>query len=138
MFIRKTFPLRIRLQSFVDLRQESADEAIEHRRYSEEKQTCEVCGYESDRGDIGSHHIIPTRVTEEAGVPQSQTVRLCSNCHREVEKWYRAEVNHTAYDHTAKRFIPKSHSEMIEIYQSAFDKFLKYRKTGKRRINKKT
>ena len=128
----KTFPLRIRLESLRALRQEAADEAIEHLEVSIEKQICEVCGYESDLGDIESHHIIPTKVTEEAAMPESQTVRLCSNCHREIEKWYQAKVKHMTYDPTTKRFIPKSYSEMVEIYQSTFDNFVKYKKTRKK------
>ncbi len=96
------------------------------------KKSCEVCGYESDLAAIENHHIIPTEVTEEAGMPRSRTVRLCCNCRREVDTWYRARVAPMAYDSATKRFRTKSYSEMVKEYQSAFDSFMKYKKASRK------
>jgi len=94
--------------------------------------TCELCGYRSQLGDIEEHHTIPVEVTEQAGMPPSQTLRLCSNCHREVHKWYSAKVSDIAYDLTTKRFKAKSYPEMVEEYQSAFNHFVKYKNKQKK------
>ena len=118
------------------LRWERASKAVEHLGDTMEKETCEVCGYESDLGAIESHHIVPTQVTEEAAMPRSQTVKLCCNCHREVDTWYRAKVTHMAYDPVTKQFRAKSYPEMVKEYQSAFDSFVKYKKTRKKRIKR--
>jgi len=97
------------------------------------EETCELCGYRSQLGDIEKHHIVPVEVTEQAGMPQSQTLRLCSNCHREVHKWYSAKVWDMAYDPATKRFRAKSYPEMVKEYQSAFNSFVKYKNEQKKR-----
>ena len=55
-------------------------------------ETCELCGYQSQLGAVEKHHIIPNEVTEQAGIPKSQTVRMCCNCRRELDTWYSGKV----------------------------------------------
>ena len=92
------------------------------------KERCELCGYRIEPGYIERHHVVPTHVTEQAGLPESQTLRLCSNCHREVHTWYSAKVSDTAYDPKIKRFRTKSWLEMAKEYDSAFNSYMKYKK----------
>jgi hypothetical protein len=75
------------------------------------------------------HHIVPREVTDEAGMPQSQTVRLCNDCHEEVHAWYTARVHHTEYDQDTRRFRTKSYLEMVSEYQLAFNAFVNYKNT---------
>ncbi len=93
-----------------------------------EKNTCQVCRYQSQLGAIEEHHIIPTQVTERAGVPPSQTLRLCCNCHREVHDWCLTKVSGVTYDSKAKAFRDRSWLEMVKEYQSVFNSFAKYKK----------
>ena len=51
------------------------------------KETCELCGYQGEPEAIEKHHIVPRMVTEQAGIPESATMRLCSNCQRDVDMW---------------------------------------------------
>ena len=96
------------------------------------RETCEICGYLSQLGAIEKHHIIPTAVTEQAGMPESQTVGLCSNCDREVHIWYSGKVTDVAYSPSAKQFRPKSWPEMVKEYQAAFNSFAKFKKQQKK------
>ena len=91
------------------------------------KVTCKVCSNVVDPETISEHHIVPREVTDEAGIPESQTMRLCADCHREVHTWYTARVRHTEYDSDAKRFRNKSDLEMVGEYQSAFSAFVHYK-----------
>ena len=92
------------------------------------KDTCEVCGFKSDLGIIESHHIVPTEVTEEADISESQSLSLCCNCHREVHTWYSANVTDITYDSKTKRFRKKSSLEMVKEYQDVFKGFVDYKK----------
>ncbi len=92
------------------------------------KGKCELCGRQIDFGIIERHHVIPPEVTEEAGLPESKTLRVCSNCHREVHTWYSARVSDMYYDSEAKRFTSRASPEVAKEYKSAFDNFVKYRK----------
>jgi len=92
------------------------------------KETCEFCGCRSELGTIEKHHIVPTRVTEQAGVPESATIVLCSNCHREVHTWYSENVFDMAYDPAVKRFRQKSPVEMVKEYEAAHRVFAAYKK----------
>ena len=96
------------------------------------EETCEICGYQSQLGAIEKHHIVPTSVTEQSGIPLSQAVRLCCNCHREVHTWYSMKGRDMAYDPKAKQFLAKSGLEMVKEYQSVFSSFVKYKKEPKR------
>ncbi len=91
------------------------------------KERCELCGSRVEPGYIERHHVVPTHVTEQAGLPESQTLRLCRNCHREVHSWYSARVSDTAYDIKTKRFRTRSWLEMVKEYQATFDGFVKYK-----------
>ena len=92
------------------------------------KERCELCGYRIEHGRIERHHVVPTHVTEQAGLPESQTLRLCRNCHREAHAWYLANVIDVAYNPESKRFITRSLLEMAKEYGSVFNSYMKYKK----------
>ncbi|MFC1964725.1 hypothetical protein ACFLWG_01800 [Chloroflexota bacterium] len=89
---------------------------------------CEICGYRSQLGAIKKCNIIPCEVTECAGMPVSQTIRICLNCHHELDKWYSAEVAKMVYDTKMQLFRYKTPVEMVQEYQSVFDGFVLYKK----------
>ena len=91
------------------------------------KETCKVCNNVVDPDAIEVHHIVPRDVTNDAGIPESQTIRLCADCHEAVHTWYTARVRHTEYDSDSRRFRNKSYLEMVGEYQSAFSTFVNYR-----------
>ena len=92
------------------------------------KEICELCGNRIEPRYIERHHVIPTQVTEQAGLPESQTLMLCSDCHREMQKWYSAKVSDMTYDSKTKRFRNRSWLEIVKEYRSAFNSLMKYRK----------
>jgi 5-methylcytosine-specific restriction endonuclease McrA len=96
------------------------------------KETCKVCNNVVDPDDMEKHHIVPKNVTDEAGIPESQAVRLCSDCHEAVHNWYTARVHHTEYDPDTKRFRAKSSLEMVREYQAAFTAFVNYKNARQR------
>ena len=91
-------------------------------------ETCELCGFVSKLWAIETHHIVPKELTLQAGMPDSATVTLCNNCHREVHTWYSKKVFDMTYDTTTKRFRPKSLVEMVKEYEAAYRVFAKYKK----------
>jgi 5-methylcytosine-specific restriction endonuclease McrA len=91
------------------------------------RELCKVCNNTVDSDDMEEHHIVPRDITDEAGIPESQTVRLCNECHREVHNWYTARVRHTEYDPDTRRFRSKSYLEMVSEYQAAFSAFVNYK-----------
>ena len=97
------------------------------------EESCKLCGYLSRLGTIEKHHIVPTEVTEQAGMPHSPTIRLCANCHREIHTWYSMKVAKIAYQPESKRFELKPFSEQIKDYKSVFNTFKKH----KTAVNKK-
>lgn len=88
---------------------------------------CQFCRYDDTPDIIEQHHIVPTDVSAQAGIPESQTIWLCPNCHREVHSWYRSRVARSTYDQTNKRFRPMSGLELVREYQAVFNSFLKYK-----------
>ena len=96
------------------------------------KETCEVCGCESELGVTEKHNVVPTEVTKQARIPESKIVRVCPNCHQELNRWYSTRVTDMAYNPAAKQFRAKSGLEMVKEYQSAFNSFVKYKKEQKR------
>ena len=95
------------------------------------KETCHICGHVPRPMAIEQHHIVPTEVTKQAGMPESATVRLCRNCHREVHTWYSMKVTDIAYDLEAKRFKTKSWQERVKDYEFVFKAFVKYKEQQK-------
>ncbi len=92
------------------------------------EESCELCGYKGQPTDIEIHHIVPKKLTEQAGMPESQTISLCGNCHREVHTWCSTKVSDVVYDLKTKGFRKRSWLEMVKEYQSAFSSFAKYNK----------
>ena len=97
------------------------------------RQACQVCGRHGKPDTMVQHHIVPTEVAAEAGIPESQTLLLCANCHREVHSWYRIKVAQTTYDPGTKRFRPRSGDELAREYDSAFSSFLNYKTEQRQR-----
>jgi 5-methylcytosine-specific restriction endonuclease McrA len=91
------------------------------------RELCKVCNETVDPDAMEEHHIVPRDVTGEAGIPESQTVRLCAECHHEVHNWYTARVRHTEYDPDTRRFRSKSYLEMVSEYQAAFSAFVNFK-----------
>ncbi len=91
-------------------------------------ETCKLCGYVSQLWAIETHHIVPKELTSEAGMPDSATITLCGNCHREVHTWYSKKVFDMTYDPATKRFRPKSVVEMVKEYEVAYRVFTQYKK----------
>ena len=94
---------------------------------------CKLCGYVSQLGAIETHHVVPRELTSQANLPDSTTVALCSNCHREVHSWYSKKVFDMTYDTTTKRFRPKSLTEMVKEYEAAYRVFAEYKKGQRKR-----
>ncbi len=90
--------------------------------------TCELCGCRIELKAVEKHHIVPTNVTEQAGMLESATIKLCSNCHKEVHTWYSVNVFDMAYDLRTKRFQQKSLNELVKEYEAAYKVFVAYKK----------
>ncbi len=91
-------------------------------------ETCELCGYVNGLRAIGPHHIVPRELTSRAGMPDSATVTICSDCHKEVHSWYSRKVFDMTYDPGVKRFRPKFLVEMVKEYEAAYKGFAEYKK----------
>jgi len=102
----------------------------------DKEETCVVCGYVSHLGVVAQHHLIPESVTKEAGIPESVTMSLCSNCHYELHAWCRMKVTSMTYDPDTKRFRDKPWEEKVKDYESAFVSFKKY-KDEQRKISRR-
>lgn len=92
------------------------------------KMTCQVCGRRFDSANLVNHHVVPVEVTTDAGIPESQILQLCADCHHEAHTWYTAKIRRREYDTQTKRFRQKSYLEMVKEYQTAFSSFAKYKK----------
>ena len=101
------------------------------------EKSCEVCGHVSHLGAVAPHHIIPKNVTKQAGMPESNTVNLCNNCHLELHAWYRMKVDEIGYDSKAKRFKAKPRNERIKDYESAFRSFKNYKDEQRKKQEEK-
>jgi len=93
------------------------------------RQTCELCDFRGDVDLIRRYRIIPEEVTEQAGITQYKTVRLCPNCWQELSSWYSANISDITYDTAFKRFRSRSGPEMIKEYEVAFSRFQEHKKS---------
>jgi len=89
---------------------------------------CEICRSKIEFGQIEKHHIVPVRLTQKAGIPESRILTLCHNCHQELHRWYSAKVAGVSYNTKTKLFETRSHLEMCREYESTFDSFVKYKR----------
>ena len=55
--------------------------------YDPKLATCQICGYRTEYGAIEEHHVVPQSFTEKLGLPKSEVIRVCSNCHEELGNW---------------------------------------------------
>ena len=96
------------------------------------EEICELCGYRSQLEAVGKHHVIPHELTEQAGIPKPQVLKMCCNCRRELDTWYSAKVAKMVYDTVAQQFRYKTSVEMVEEYQSVFNGFADFKKRRNR------
>jgi len=92
------------------------------------EETCELCGYTSILGAVEECPIVPIDIAQAAGMPKSQTIRMCYNCRRELDTWFSAKVARMVYDIGMQRFRCRTHTEMIKEYQSVFNALVDYKK----------
>ena len=92
------------------------------------KETCDICGNESEPGATEKQPVVPLEITEQAGIASPKTVRLCSNCRQELHRWYSTKVADMAYDTKVKRFRAKSSLEMVKEYETAYRIFAEYKR----------
>jgi len=97
------------------------------------KKACELCRCEVEPESIERHYIVPREITEQAGVRRSKIVRLCPDCREELQRWYAAKVADMTYDTEIKRFRGRSPLEMVKEYETAYQRFVRYKK-GQQRI----
>ena len=91
-----------------------------------EKKACELCGCEVGSRAMEKHYIVPSEVSEQAGVDKSRIIRLCFNCQRELNRWYSAKIADMTYDTKTKQFRTKSPQEMAKEYEIAYQWFSRY------------
>ena len=91
-------------------------------------QTCAICASQSRLGALEMHHIVPTEITEQADMPYSETIELCSSCHQELLAWYSTRVTHVTYDPAIKMFKNIPPAEIARAYQAAFETFVKHKR----------
>lgn len=91
-----------------------------------ENEICDVCEREVDATAVTIHRIVPEGITKEAGISDSETVRLCINCRDDIHAWYLNRVLSETYDWGIKRFRPKSPTEMVKEYEAAYRAFVRY------------
>lgn len=94
---------------------------------------CELCGEVSQLWALETHHIVSEELTSQAGMSDSVSVTLCSNCHRELHLWYCRRVSDMTYDTMAKRFRSKSLVEMVREYEVTYRVFAEYKKEQQNR-----
>ena len=92
------------------------------------EKTCQLCGCEVALKAIERHSIIPREIMEQAGIRRSKIVRLCPNCREELQRWYEAKVADLTYDTKMKRFRGRSPLEMVKEYETAYQRFARYKK----------
>jgi hypothetical protein len=92
------------------------------------EEACDLCGYTSILGAVEQCSIVPNDIVQAAGMPKSQTIRMCCNCRRELDIWFSAKVATTVYDIGMQGFRYRTHTEMVKEYQSVFNAFVDYRK----------
>jgi len=94
------------------------------------KKTCEICGREGKPEDLVIYRIVPEEVAKQAGVIDLRTALLCFTCGSEIQDWYRKRVFNMIYDTLTLQFIPKSPTEIIKEYETAYKAFVAYKKAA--------
>ena len=92
------------------------------------KETCELCGCNSELGTLEMYHIVPIEITQSVGFPESAVVELCCNCLQELNRWNILKVRDMVYDARIKRFRAKSSLEMVREYETSYRVFVEYKK----------
>jgi hypothetical protein len=95
------------------------------------EKTCRICGCELKPKAIVRYPVVPAEIIEQAGIQRLRTVRLCSNCCEELQRWYETSVSDMTYDTALKRFTGKSPLEMVREYEAAYRRFARYKKEQK-------
>lgn len=89
---------------------------------------CEICQYRSQLGAVGRYNVIPKELTQQAGMTETPTMRMCYNCRRELDTWYLSKVAKMVYDIKTQRFRDRTAREMVEEYQDVFNSFVDYKR----------
>ena len=89
---------------------------------------CEVCGYQSQRGDINDYHIVPREIMREASKRRGRKIALCLKCRKELDELCLKVVANMTYDTASKQFRAKSPPEMVKEYETAYQRFARYKK----------
>ena len=89
---------------------------------------CELCECVIESRTAQTLHIVPIEVTKKAGMPDSSSVVLCSNCYREIGAWYAQNVSSLVYKPDTQRFERKSSVEMVREYENVYKAFFDYKK----------
>ena len=92
------------------------------------EEICELCGYASILEAVEECPIVPNDIARAAGMPKSQTIRMCCNCRGELDTWFSTKVAKMVYDIGMQRFRYRTHTEMVKEYQSVFNAFVDYKK----------
>ena len=100
------------------------------------RETCQLCKRRRSPASVAEHHIVPIELTAGGGIPESQLLRRCADCHDEVHNWYAAKVHHKEYDLGERRFRDKSSLEMVQEYQIAFSSFVNYKQASRKSVGK--
>ena len=117
------------LVPFLDWKGRYTGEAVGNIEKTRMRQdTCDVCRCKIAAGAVLIHNVVPHEVTQQAGLSDSITVKLCISCRNEVEAWYSKRVSNATYDWEIKRFRPKSPTEMVKEYMVAYEVFVKYKR----------
>jgi uncharacterized protein with PIN domain len=90
---------------------------------------CQLCGSEVDSQSIEKHYVVPKEVMEQARIRRAKIARLCPKCNAELRNWYNAKIANTTYDTQIKQFRQKLPAEMVKEYESAYNRFARYKKT---------
>jgi len=103
----------------------------EYRVYQQDdvmwEKTCDICGHVINPEDVVIHRIIPEEATRQAGIFDFRTATLCPDCSNEVQIWYGKRVYSVSYEDRAKRFMPRSPSDIVKEYEAAYRAFAAYK-----------
>jgi hypothetical protein len=90
--------------------------------------TCELCGEKIESRDINKYYVVPLEVRGQIGIKRAKSVRLCSKCKQELNRWNLTKIAEECYDIKMKRFRIKSPVEMVKEYEYAYKMFEHYKK----------
>ena len=91
--------------------------------------SCQLCGEDVDSGSIQKHYVVPKEIMEQARMKRARIIRVCPTCGNELQNWYDAKVDKNTFDAQIKRFRERLPAEMVKEYESAYNRFARFKKT---------